>query len=437
MLARFVFMEIPAIDQNICNSWTQQELDLYNKLPFYLVKAETQYRQRWSRWAPLLGSVNWQPNMGDTMRSVVVEPSPVLRQTASPNPLNQTPMADVIAVRERTTDTNLFQQDFVSPHFNFLPSFQDFLKGNIMPAMENITRQIEIFRDMFYRWHIWNWSPYVYVAGVGLVAAPVGTNAKTADWMAASVFSPAQQVQEGYLSFKEIYAALNALEEELGATPYSGSGTPGGDSSPLQEKFCLIQSPQSWNNLIDDPWLKENRPLNMNIVNAEYRGDYFGRVMAKLERYPMRFKTNNALQYTLPDPETIELNPDAEDYGRTKPNPDYARIGTGSQWEVSWLIGGNAYDKVNVGGPPPNFAAAQDGRAMDWSGKVYMTKQFMVPCADANGVVGYDFNSFGRYLRLQGSLSVGIRGMNPHCVLPIISKRRSRITTVLPVNSAT
>ncbi len=431
-------MTIPAVDQNVCGAWTQQELGLYNKLPFWLDSAQTQFRNRWATWPKLLDSVDWKPNMGDTMKRVMVEPTPVMRQFTNPSLLRVAPKTDVIAVRERTATAQIYWQDFISPHFNYLPSFQDFMKGNIAPSMDNLNKQMAIFEEQFYRTYIWNWAPFVYVCGVGLVQAPPGSTSaddtaqtgKYGQWLASEVLSKIPT--DGYLSFKDIYRAKSMGTDDIGMTPYEGTGAPGGDSAPLNEKFCLVQSSQSWNSLIDDPWLKENRPLNMNIVNGVYKGDYFGNVTSKIERYPIRMAVDNDFIPSYEAPEVIQLNPTADDYGRTYPNPGYARI-SGSPYEVSFLVGGQSFSKIRVGPPPADFAKPLDGREMNWNGKAYMTKQFAVPCLAADGTtVTFDLNSFGRYLRIQGSLSLGIVGDNKFNVLPIVARRKNFVSTAIP-----
>ena len=426
-------MQLPAIDQNVCGDWTQDDRSAYAQLPYFLELGKTQYRQRFATWPKLLGKRNWQKNQGDTMKVVMIEPTPVIRQFAEPNLLSVAPKVDVVSVRERTTTAQLRWQDFMSPVFGWQPSFESFMKGHIAPSMDNINKQMMIFEEFFLRGYIWNWAPQVYVAGVGLVDAPQGATAatgKTTAWVAAQLAQLAGVENAGHLSFKEIYLAQSIFVEDVGATPFEGSGTPGGDSAPLNEKYCLVQSSESWNALIDDPWLKENRPLNMNIVNGAYKGDFFGRVCSKIERYPIRISVDNNFSPTYNEPETQELNSSRDDYGRTKPNPVYSQPSQ-SPFEISFLVGGAAYDKIDPGTPPPDFTKPLDGREMDWSGKTYLTKNFLVPCANVDGNTHYDTNSFGRYLRLQSSWAGGIIGTNAFNVLPIIHKRKRIITTTI------
>jgi hypothetical protein len=431
-------MQLPSIDQNICGAWTQQQLDLYNKLPFYLLEAQAAYRQHWTVWSKLLDFIPWKPNMGDTMRRVAAEPTPIMRQEAFPERLSSVPKTDVINYRERKIDAHVHWQDFVSPHFNFLPEFQDFMK-HIDRNMENINKQVTVYEDVFYRTRLFHHAPYVYVCGVGLVAAPTGdgdaagTTGKTWGWLQNECFVPLAGVTLGYLTFEELFKALNEAEQTVGMTPFEGTGKPGSDSNPLNERFCLVQSPESWNNFVNDPWLKENRPLAMNIVTEGFKGDLWGRIRSKLERYPLRYQTDSNHAVTaLPVPEVIEENDTREDFGRTKPNPIFT-LPVNSPYEVAFLVGGKSAEYIEVGPPPAEFIRSLDQGAavkMNWNGKSYLTKDFLVPCKNQAGTLYMDANSWGRYIRAQASLAVGISPMNMHNVLPIIYKRRIGIKTI-------
>lgn len=427
-------MEMPALDQNICGSWNQQETDLYNKMPFFLLEAESQYRAQWETYKKALNPIAWKPNMGDTMRRVMSEPTPVLRQEAYPELISTDPKTDVITYRERKSDAKIRWQDFVSPHYPFLPEFQDFLK-HIERNKKNIDRQVVSFEDIFYRTMLFHWAPYVYVAGVGLVEAPMGdpeddgSGGKTNAWI-QNILIGGLGAQPGTLSFQELYKAFNVFEQEVGATPFEGSGKPGSDSASLNERYLFIQSSESWNNFVDDPWLKENRPLNMNIVTESFRGDFWGKIRSRLERFPMRFATDNNGVITRYAPETMEVAARGDQQWRTKPNPNYARA-TVSQWEVGFMFGGSAADYIQTGPPPSEFTRQLDQGAaikMSWNGQSYMTKDFLVPCRDSDGNTVYQANSFGRYLRLQSTLAMGISLINTHNVMPVFYKRKSNIT---------
>lgn len=429
---------LPAIDQNLNGAWTEQDQNLYAKLPYYFERMDADMRGRFSVWEKLLTDrISWTPNMATIMRAVMVEKSPVLRQEARPNTIQTNPLRDIFNVRERTVDAVLYWHQFVSPHFRFLPAFQDFMKGNLVPTRKNIEEQIRIYSDMFYRTYIWDYSPYVYIAGVGAVSAPVGRNAdgtskKTAAWFQSVI---EQIPADGYVTFKELFKALNVFEEEIGATPYEGSGLPGGDSAPLNERFCYVTSAQQWNNFVDDPWLKENRPLNMNIVTDAFKGDFFGKIRCKLEKYPLRASLDSNKSPTFNAPETIDIEPTSPEYNRTRPKDLYAKTAN-APVEVNWLVGGKAY-KIIDSGPPPEFfnGATSDPQklaGMQWNGQVYGNKNFLVPYVDASGSVVMDTNSFGHYMRLHAEKTFGIINPNAQNIMPVISLRRApNVNTVL------
>ena len=426
-------MELSSIDQNICGQWSERDRNAYNRLPFYLMEAQAQNRKRFNTWADLFPkTLNWKANQGDTMRTVIAEPTPIMRQTAFPELLSSLPLTDVITYNERKVDTQLRHHDFVSPAFFFEPQFVDFLR-HIDRNVENIDQQITIFEDMFYRLNVFSNAPYIYIAGHGLVTAPTAqmnrtfdaANSKTTAWMQAMA-TLLMGAQPGYLSFEVLFKALNAFEQQVSATPFSGSGIPAGMSKPLNQKFAAVLSGEAWNNFIDDPWMLGNRPLNMNIVTEGFMGDLWGRLTCKIERFPWRWKLDGDLSPTFPAPENWEVNPDAVNYGQTVPNPDYANTET-SQLELAFLVGGPSFDIINIGPPPPEFTrtlSTGDAVKMNWNGKAYLNRQFPTYCKNSDGETVQDINSFGRYIRAQATAVLGIRATTSRNVLPILFKRR-------------
>ena len=422
-------MQLPAIDQNICASWTELERDFYNKLPFYFVRATAQYQERYATWNRLLENTKWTPNQGDTMRLIGLERSPVLRQLAHPRLLSEMPLADVNLIRERTTDVKLRRHRFVSPHFHFLPAFQDFIGKKVEPYRVDINRQIEIFTEAFYRTHMWNWSPYVYLCGYGLIDAPSGegnpsmTTGKTAAWLQAEALPRVTST----LTFAELFKLIHIAEDEVGATPYEGSFLPKNWSEPMSGKFALIGQSEVWSQFVDDPWVKENRPINLNIITDGLRGDIFGRIRFRAESYGLRIKADNNFVPSFPAPETVQLSgPEAN---RTIPNPDYTR---NAQYGIAWLVGGPNYQIIKVGPPPDEFAGkdVKGIMGMDWNGRIELKDNFLIRCQDENGEEQLDTNSWGEYLRLQAQVVMGIVGFNKFNVIPIIYLRKNSITTV-------
>lgn len=429
---------LPSIDQNLNGVWSEEDQNKYAKLPYYFEKMDAEMRGRYSVWEKLLTDrIQWTPNMANTIRAVMVEKTPVIRQEARPNTIQVAPMRDIFNVNERTVDAVLYWHQFVSPHMRFLPAFQDFMKGNLIPTRKNIEEQIRIYSDMFYRTYIWDYSPYVYVVGYGLVSAPVGRNSdgtskKTTAWLASMIQNlPA----DGYVTFRELFKIANVADDEIGMTPYEGTGQPGGDSQPLNERFCFVTSSQVWNNFVDDPWLKENRPLNMNIVNEAYKGDFFGKIRCKLEKYPLRYAVDANFVPSLPQPETVDKETTSAEFNRTRPGTSYSKAG-GAPIEVGWYVGGKSY-KIIDSGPPPEFFAGgtsdpQKLAGMQWNGQVYGNKNFLVPSLDAAGNIVMDTNSWGHFLRFQAEKTFGIINPNAQNLLPVIHRRRApNVNTIL------
>lgn len=434
--------QIPALDQVLCDTWPQLPTDFYQKLDFYLVKAEQEARKNWQTWTNLItDTVPWQPNMATTMRAVLVEDAPIQRAEARPRYITSDPLEDIFMVRERIAEARLQWQDFTSPYFQFLPAFQDFMKGNLVPTRKTIERQIMVYEDLFYRTFAWDNSPNVYVVGSGLVQAPTGlaadgTSNKTQGWLQNALLGAPNN---NYLTYQEMFNAASVFTQEVGATPYSGDGLPDGDNKIIDNKYVLLCSNEAWMQFTNDPWVKENRPLQMNIINSAFKGPLFDTILGRIERYPMRYSVDANMNPTLQTPEVSELNPNAPDYGRTKPNLNYAQIGSatapnvGSPIEVAWLIGGKNYKRISSGPPPEFFAGSasdpQKIAGMQWNGQVYPTKNFLIPCKDANGNITQKMNDRGRYMKFMASLILGCLPLHPFNVMPIIFRRRRGVTT--------
>lgn len=433
---------MPAIDQNICAYWPEQSQDFYNRLPYYLDKAEASSRAKYETFEPLLtDTIDWKPNMGDTMKLVITEKPPVLRQTTRPNSIRVEAKGDIFNVRERTSTAQLVHQKFFSPKFRFLAAFQDFMKGQLMPTRSAIEEQIRVFKDVFYRTYMWDYAPVVYVAGYGPINAPVGVDAsgnslKTAAWIASCLNS---LPNDGYLTYQELFNVSSCAVQERGMEPYSGGVTKGnGGATDLTDQFCLVTSYEGYAQFVNDAWVKENRPQLMNIVNDKFKPTPFGTIMARMERYPFRWSLDANNTPTEQAPETIITDANSAEYNRTIPNPAYAKldgaVGTCSPIEVGWLLGKNGgFRRINTGAPPEMFAGSTSDPAkiagMEWNGRVYATKNFPIQCTDSNGATQLDLNSFGEYLRFQAQLTLGCVSVNPQNVMPIIYRRRRGVTT--------
>lgn len=416
---------VPSVDNPFAAHWSPQDISLYNHQDFYFAKADGMQRKYWPTLAPLFGSLKWEENKGRQMKTVITEPSPIIRQVTVPSNLRTAPKTDVINVRERTFITEPFWHDFESPHMDWYPDFTDYL-SHITDIRDNILKQMRVFEDMFLRSFMLGYADNVYICGHGFVSAAsgpltLGTTVATGTPFGADSSKPPGwwQVQlpkcKRHLTFQDIFSALHGGVEDFGMTPFEGEET--GPNAPLNERFCIVTDSGTYTQLVDDPWLKENRPLNMNIVTEKFRGDIFGMARIKLEKYGLRLKCidgeDDFVPY-LPPCETYETNANAPDYNRTKPHSYYAR----PDYKISWLIGGRFADAIKLGAPPAAWVKGypQGFADMKWNGEVYTTKNFLLYDSSDNPIA----NSYGRKLRMQGTGNFGARLINRHNVIPII-----------------
>ena len=427
---------IPAISANICSGWTEQDVNLYNKLDFYLADMQFKRRQNWTTWQKFLGKRKWSPNMGATMRAVTKEPSPHLRQFANPNEISVAPKKDVIDIRERKVDEQVYRHRFESLVLNFVPDFRDFMTNHVKACGQDIMAKQERFEDIFYRGRIFYYSPNVWLPGrvAGeLVSSPMsigteayangvttitGANAKTSAWAQAQF---AQIGDPGYLSFETLNKLVTVAENDIGVPPFSGNGLPKADQG-LSDKYCLVCSSEAFNQFTFDPWLLNNKNCALDVVNGRFRGSIFGRVTTVIEDKPLRMKADG----TFPAPEVREVNPNAYNAGESTPNPDYVSLDT-SPYEVAYLIGAEGYEVIEVGPPPAAFSGngmPKGWGKMFWNGEVEITKNLLIPCYDDEGTLTYEPNNYGEYLKFISQVTYGILGKQKRNIIPIIFKRK-------------
>lgn len=419
---------IPAIDANICSGWNEQNLALYNKLDFYLAKRQVDRAKWWKTWSRFFGSVKWTANMGDTMKTVITEPSPHLRQFARPIQITSgPPKKDVIDIRERTVSEQVYRHRFESLQLSFIPDFRDFMT-HVNDNSKDIMEKQERFEDVYYRGRVLDHSPFVWLpdAAVELVAAPTAlgnaamdaANSKTAAWFQAQV--PLIGAP-GNLSMSTLNKILTVAENDIGNLPFTGTEV-GKENVGMANKYALICSSEAFNQFSLDPLLLTYKNCALDIINGRFQGSLFGRLTAIIEKYPLRFKADG----TFPAPETRELNPNAYNYGETVPNPQYYDINN-CPYEIAFLIGAEGYDIINVGPPPSAFTgntAPQGFKGMFWNGEIRLTKDFLIPCVDELGAVTYVTNNYGEHLMFISQATYGVRRYQPRNVVPIIFKRR-------------
>jgi len=416
--------QVPAIDQAASSGWSEQDINKYNALPFFLEKMALKYRAKYGIWSKFVGKIPWSANMGPIMKRVSKEPSPVQRQFAFPNEISQIPMKDVIGVRERTVTAFVRRHRFESQNMNFVPSFRDFLTDHVAFTSKDINEKMLRFEDVFIRGHIFHQSPYVFIpnaAGGELVDAPMGdgnpqgTTGKSTAWLQSilpTIGNP------GNLSLNAINLAATILENDLRIAPFSGGSSSAPENQGVSDMYCQTLSSEAWNQFIYDPWLKENKSIDLNIVTDGFKGKLFGRVTCKIEDLPLRIAADG----TFPEPETIQLNPDAFNYGESIPNPAYVN----APFEVGFLNGAQGYQSIEVGAPPKDFAGngmPNGFGKMIWNGEIGITKNILLPVL-VDGLPSFETNMYGEYLRLFAQATYGIVGEQKRSSIPMIFKRK-------------
>lgn len=411
-------MELPAIDKNVYGKWTPEQRELYARYPFFLIKYTALQREYRGVWDKFFSRVTFERNAGEKLQMVSNQPTPVLRQFVRPSPLYELPMVDVNFPREKLVEGALFRHRFVSQHFQWAAHFTQFMRDKVEVNRRDIVNQEIVFEEEFYRTQVWDNSPYVYVAGYGLIEAPVP---KTDTWLKEEVLPKVKTT----LNLKEVYKIQGSMYADVGAVPWEGPWFDDKQNSrALDSRYLLVAGNEVWESFIDDPWVKENRPINLNIITDSLRGDLWGRVRFRPEFYPIHILASEDFTPSFPPPETVSLS--GPDSMRPRPHPDYA---IKSQYAISWILGKPGYRIIDTS-PPPPFSAFGD-TPLQWNGMPRLTDKFLVPFRTEDGSIKEDLNSWGEYLRFQAELVVGMVPVEVQQVVPIVHFRNRRELTTI------
>lgn len=427
--------QLPAINQNIASGWTENQRDLYNFMPYWLANMQVKRKEYFATWSKLTGRIKWQPNMGEILKAVRKEPSPVMRQHAFPNELSAAPVKDVMDVREMVATASLKHHDFESPIFNFYPSFRDFMKDHVQVHGEDITDKQIIFNDMFIRSVVFHNSPFMYLCNKAdgeVINAPVGNGSNDGSTGKTTAFLQAQMPlvgNPGNLSLLSINLATTIFAEDIGQPAWAGgTNNENASKSGLQDKYLLVTSAEAYNQFTFDPWMLAHKSVDLNVITQGFKGDLFGRVTCRLERYPLRMAADG----TFPAPE-IRVIGDAKNgtanasdpYNTNEsiPNPAYVS----APFEFAFLCGQQGYDSIEVGPPPKEFAnngMPEGFGKMQWNGELVLTKNILIQAKDADGNLVYDTNAYGKFLKFISECVYGCLPRQRRAVLPIMFKRR-------------
>jgi len=399
-----------------------QAQDQFSKYSVYFVRNTIKYLQNYEVFGKLYGTRTWQPNMGPTMQGVRVEPTPKVRQFFRPNALTARANKDVFDQRESQERATIRWHKFESKLIYFLRNYQDFIDDQIKPAMADMNEQVVFASEIFLRTLFWDRSPNVYICGSGanggIQAAPHSgppnytETPKSADWLAGHL----DDIDRG-LTVETLENVYLAAKEDLGVVPFSGSATPK-DNDPIQGNYVFVGSLEAFTQLKYSRGAQLLRSQDRDYLHSRFKGPFFDNLVWRCEDKPIRFTALGVAH----EPEVFN-----EVLGESLPNPNYTDLNV-SPFEVGWLLGGDAYNALKIGPPPKEFsggASASKVKGMNWNGKVYLTDDILIKDANNN----YDTNSYGEYLRAQGTLTMGALPGRPRNAIPVIF-RRTRVSEI-------
>lgn len=399
-----------------------EDVDKFNKVPFYLVKNEVEYYPQWNEWDMIFGDIPWTPNMGDKMKGVRPEPSPVGRSLFYPERINVDPKKDIFETLESTEEMQLRWHEYGSKPFSFLPSWQDFRDNQLNFNHKDIVKQVQVGNNLFIRTVVFDKSPNVYLAGdtatSGLLeGAPVETGngaqnaagSKTSAWLAAQI-----PFINKTLSARVCKNAAITFAEDLAVPFLEGSQSMPKVNEALKGRYLLLGSTEAWMQLDDDVDIKEKRGADVDLNKGDFSGVLGnGRLMFKAQRFPLRF--NDAGTFIAPQLVEVGSN-------KTRPNPLYKA----AKYEVAFMIGADAYRTVKVGPPPKDFSNVGKDKfyKMRWNGEIRLTDQFTIQRGSiAGGDLRFDLNDDGRFLKFKGVTTHGILAGEVYNAMPIFYKR--------------
>lgn len=399
-----------------------EDNDRFQKLPFYLVKNEIRQYARWSIFDQLYGKIDWEPNMGNVMRGVTPQSSPVGQSFFFPNFVTVMPQKDMHEVTESVENEQVRWHRFESKQFSFVPSFNSFWRDHIQYADNDLAKHIQIANNNFIRTRMWSKSPYVWIAGVGLQAAPTvdleptlsALGTKSLAWLQAILPTVKQS-----LTLRQIYSAALSLKQDLAAPPFEGVMNMPKENNNIAEKYVLILDDEAFSNFLFDNDVANLKSIQLDLLFNDFKGLLFGNITTKCEPFPLRFDINgNAVAPEIQDALT----------NKRVPNPLYTTISqdpkVGCAYSVAWLLGADAYKTIKVGPPPKEFATqsmkANKFYNLRWNGEISLTDQILITYPDGS----IDLNRYGTQLQLISQLTLGVLGGEVRWAIPIIYARK-------------
>jgi hypothetical protein len=415
--------------------YTEQDTNLYNKLPYHLAAMAAGLFPIWHVYDKLYGSREWQQNEGTTLKGVAVEHSPIGRQMFFPKPITAMPNRDVHEVKERTETAVLYRHNYETPYINFLGSFQDFRKKQIPFAMEDLTRQIAVANDQFIRTFMFHYCPNVLIAGKPVtgaangfdggdfIGAPSGigsidgSTAKSTAWLQQAL----SYVGSGF-TYKLAKKCGVIMMEDLQAPAFEGMQNMPKQNERIKGKFVIVGSNEAYEAFEFDEYIQSRDKHTISAEDAEFSGGIGSRMIWKTERFPLRIADDG----TFPEPQTYESNPNAFNYGETVPNPAYIN----ANFEVAFVCAAGAYETIKVGPPPAEFAKKMSAKTfaeLRWNGEARITDNILINIGVPEAPI-FTTNKYGEFVQLFADTVHGILPVNRRNVFMVIY-RRNRVRT--------
>jgi hypothetical protein len=411
-----------------------ENVDKFNKLPFYLVMNEVKKFPIYKTWDVLFGKQKWTPNMGSIMRGVRPENSPIGDTFVYPQNITGVPNKNVFETLESTEEARVKLHRFESRPFHFLPSFQDFRENQLQFNHDDIIRQIALYNERFIRGMVFYRSPIGYICGnngsasnrlgvnnfvTGLPTNDPASNIPGTGKVTGFMQEVAGSIGSG-LTLRCVYNACQVFDEDVRAPYFEGTVNTPRENELVKGKYVLICGSEIWRSFFLDPLVNQLKSIYLDLLFDGFKGSLFGQVTVKPEKFPIRFADDGTFQ-------APEITDNATN--KTRPNPLYTSL-TASPYEVAFLVGAEAWKTISVGPPPREFTgksmASEKFYSLKWSGEVQMTDQVLMRYDDGT----YDLNKYGTLLQLISQSVFGALAGEINNVMPIYY-RRTRIPTLV------
>jgi hypothetical protein len=413
-----------------------EDVNRFNQLPFYLVHNEVKQFPVWNELDQLYGKIDWETNMGNVMKGVTPQRSPVGRSLFFPNAVTTIANKDIYQVTESVEQAVVYAHKYESFQFNFLPSFTAFWETYLQFNNKDIVEKIAISNNQFIETNMWFNSINCWLCGTGMVTGcptQMGNSSgnaaasKTWAWLVGTVTGQGGVngvVQD--LTLRNVYRAFMALQEDFKAPAFDGVRNMPKDNEGLKGKYVLYLSSEAWLNFTFDPDVQTLKPLNLDLLFNDFRGQLFGFLTCKIKCYPIRFNITNVndlngnLLWSAGQPIDPEIFDPIDQ--KWKPNPYYTNQ-TSAPYEIAWMLGDSFAKTIKVGPPPKEFAStsmsAEKFYSMRWNGEVRLTDQVLITYS--NGT--QDLNVYGENLKFISKLTHGYLVGERRYGFPIIRKR--------------